>query len=228
MPILRDFPFHFDPLQTLARLQAPDDQFTRSEACRRAYAAGLAELQGLLVPAIAYGVYPVRGAQEGSLAVAEGRVLHSPVVARLFALAPEVVAMVYTIGPRLEARVAQLQAEGDLAVAYTLDALGNLALTEVGYVACQEIDRLAAARGVRASIPLNPGTTHWPASDQPLVLELSGAAAVGVTVSDAYLLQPYKSNSMAIALGAGVLTPDQGSSCDYCDNSYLCRQRPRS
>ncbi len=227
MPTRQGFPFAFDPLRTLARLESSSDQLIGTPARRQIYEAALAELLPLLEPAIAYKVYPVRGRQDGWLSVASGQLLHSRVAADLFGDAPEVVAMVYTIGPRVEARIEALQAEGEYAVGYTLDALGTLALGEVGYVACQEIDRLAAAKGVRASIPLNPGTTHWPASDQPVVIALAGGAVIGVSVTESFLLRPFKTNSMVIALGADVLTPDRGSSCDYCENSELCGQRRR-
>jgi hypothetical protein len=226
MPILQGFALPFDPVESLARIRAAQGRPASSEALRQSDEQALAELQPRLAPAVAYGVYALRGRVAEGLLLANGQVLRSQVAGELFGAAGEVVIMVYTIGPAAEARAAELQAAGDYSVAYTLDALATLALNEVGVVACREIDCLAQSEGVRASIPLNPGTSHWPASDQPRVVALAGAGAIGVQVTSSFLLRPFKTNSMAIALGENVLTPEQGSSCDYCARPELCG-RPR-
>jgi hypothetical protein len=227
MPVLQGFALSFDPLEALARMRAAEGRPAPGEALRQSDEQAIAELRPRLAPAVAYGLHAVRGQVAAGLQLGGGELLRSQVAAELFGAAPEVVVMVYTIGPAAEERAAELQAAGDYSVAYTLDALATLALNEVGVVACREIDRLAQSKGVRASIPLNPGTSHWPASDQPPVLALAGAGAIGVQVASSFLLRPFKTNSMVIALGADVLTPEQGSSCDYCARPELCGRPPR-
>jgi hypothetical protein len=188
------------------------------------YRSAISEARDLLRPAIAYDVYPVTGVEQGRLRIADGQYLESPIVARLFAKAPEVVLAAFSIGPLLEERVASHHAAGDYPAGFALDIAGALAVGEVGKVAFQAIEELAVSRGVQASIPLNPGTTHWPLSGNHVFVKLIPATEIGVDVLDSGLLRPFKSISYAVALGNDVVTPEQGSSCDYCDTRDLCRQ----
>jgi hypothetical protein len=103
-----------------------------------------------------------------------------------------------------------------------LDIIG-LAPGKAGEVGYQVIADMAKAKATKASIPLNPGTSHWPMSGQRLVAELVGASEIGVEARESGVLHPFKSIAFAVALGDDVLTPAEGSSCDYCDRRDLCR-----
>jgi len=223
MPVLKEFAFTFDPSQAMRRRGGPLSRLADRPAWRKMYESALAEARSLIRPGIAYAVHPVTGADGERLIIADGQALESAVVARLFAGAPEVVLAIFTIGPLLEERVAKHQAAGDYATSFALDVIGSLAVNDVGKVAYGVIEDLAASRGVRASIPLNPGTTHWPLSGNHVLVELIPAAEIGVEALESGLLRPFKSISYAVALGKDVLTPDEGSSCDYCDTRDLCR-----
>jgi hypothetical protein len=223
MPVLRDFAFALDPSQAARRRSGLLSRLGERPAWRQMYESALAEARALVRPGIAYAVQPVIGADGERLIIADGQALESAVVARLFAAAPEVVLAIFTIGPLLEERVAEHHAAGDYPAGFALDLIGAIAVNEVGQVAQRVIQDLATARGVRASIPLNPGTTHWPLSGNRVLVELIPAAELGVEALQSGLLRPFKSISYAVALGKDVLTPGQGSSCDYCDTRDLCR-----
>ncbi len=223
MPVLRDFTVTLEVPEAMRRRGGHLARLAERPVWREMYESALPEARGLVRPAIAYGVHPVAGSDEKCLRVADGERLESPVVARLFGGAPEVLLAIFTVGPLLEERVSERQAAGDYPGAFVLDLLGALALNEVGQIAFQAIEELAQARGVRASIPLNPGTTHWPLSGNSVIVTLTPAAEIGVEMLDSGMLRPFKSISYAVALGKDVLTPDQGSSCDYCDTRDLCR-----
>ena len=222
MPVIKEFAI---PLDATEAIRGSDflSRLAERPAWREMYESALAEAGDLVRPAIAYAVHPIAGADGERLIIADGRALESGVVARLFAGAPEVVLAIFTIGPLLEERVAEHQAAGDYPAGFALDLVGALAVNEVGQVAYRAIEELAASRGVRASIPLNPGTSHWPLTGNRVLLELVPAAEIGIEVLESGLLQPFKSISYAVVLGEDVLTPDQGSSCDYCDTRDLCR-----
>lgn len=223
MPVLKDFTVTLNVPEAMKGRGGHLARLAERPVWRDMYESALPEARGLVRPAIAYGICPVTGSDETCLCVADGERLESPVVARLFAEAPEVLLAIFTVGPLLEARVAERQAAGDYPAAFVLDLLGALALNEVGQVAFQAIEDLAESRGVQASIPLNPGTTHWPLSGNRVLVNLAPAAEIGVEMLDSGMLRPFKSISYAVALGKDVLTPDQGSSCDYCDTRDLCR-----
>jgi hypothetical protein len=221
LPVLSGFELGLDKqeaLRFLRRRGAPVQ-----EAWLEAVDQAIDEAQRLVRPAVAYDVFPVAAAEPSRLIVGHGHALESPVVASLFARAPEVVLMVFTIGPLLEERVAALGAAGDYPVAFALDIVGSVMLGKAGDVGYRAIEDLARARSTRASIPLNPGTTHWPMSGQRLVAELVDAKQIGVEARESGILHPFKSIAFAVALGDDVLTPAEGSSCDYCENRDLCR-----
>jgi len=222
MPVLKEFTIPLDATQAIQGSEFLS-RLAERPAWREMYESALAEARDLVRPAIAYAVHPVTGADGERLIIADGQALESPVVARLFGGAPEVALAIFTIGPLLEERVAEHQAVGDYPAGFALDLIGALAVNEVGQVAYRAIEGLAASRGVRASIPLNPGTSHWPLIGNRVLLELIPAAEIGLEVLESGLLRPFKSISYAVALGEDVLTPDQGSSCDYCDTRDLCR-----
>jgi hypothetical protein len=99
-----------------------------------------------------------------------------------------------------------------------------LAVSEVGEIAYEEIRRLAESHGLKASVPLNPGTTHWPMASQSLFFDLLPLASVGFSLVPPGLIHPRHSISMAIGLGDDVLTPEEGSSCNFCAEPELCRR----
>ena len=223
MPVLTDFAFTLDSAQVMGRWNDRLSPLSDRPAWREMWESALAEARDLVRPAIAYSVCPVTGSDGQRLFVSNGRALESAVLARLFAGAPEVVLAIFTIGPLLEQRVADQQSTGDYPGAFVLDLVGSLAVNQVGRVAWSVIEELAASKGLQASIPLNPGTSHWPLSGNGVLVELIPAAEIGVEVLESGLLKPFKSISYAVALGKDVLTPDQGSSCDYCDTRDLCQ-----
>lgn len=111
MPIVNDVAVDWDAVR--GRLASADEAASRPRACLRTLDSALAEAAALVQPAIAYSVQPVVGASAGRLIVGDGTPLESPVVAALFGGAPDVVLMVFTIGPLLEARVAEHSAAND-------------------------------------------------------------------------------------------------------------------
>jgi len=222
LPVLTGFKLDLDKEEAL-RLVRQRRGATSQEAWLEAVKSAVDEALRLIRPAIAYDTFPVTAAEPLRLIVGDGHPLESPVVASLFARAPEVVLMVFTIGPLLEERVAALGSAGDYPVAFALDIAGSVMLGKAGEVGYRIIENMAKAKVTKASIPLNPGTSHWPMSGQRLIAELVGAGEIGVEARESGVLHPFKSIAFAVALGDDVLTPAEGSSCDYCDRRDLCR-----
>lgn len=224
MPVVTDFPLTLDPARLLQRYGRAVSALIDRPELRQVYEVALAEARTLIRPAIAYAVHTVVLAEPERLIIGEGQALESPVVAHLFAEASEVVLAIYTIGPLLEERAAEYQAARNYLSGFALDLVGSAAVDEVGQVTYALIEDLAKAKGLKASIPLNPGTSHWPLSDNKVLTELVPAADIGIETLESGLLRPFKSISFAVALGENVITPAEGSSCDYCDTRHLCRR----
>lgn len=224
MPVVTDFTLTLDPASLLKRYGREVSALVDRPELRQVYEAALAEARALIRPGIAYAAHPIVGAEEERLIVADGQALESAVVARLFAEAPEVVLAIYSVGPRLEERATEYQAARNYLPGFALDLVGSAAVDEVGRVAYGLIEKLAKSKGLNASIPLNPGTSHWPLHDNKVLTELVPATEIGIEALESGLLRPFKSISFAVALGEHVLTPAEGSSCDYCDTRDLCRR----
>jgi hypothetical protein len=222
LPLVTGFEVELEREAALRLLRQRPGAPKSDDAWSRAVDAALAEGRRLARPAIAYEVFPVAAVEPSRLVIGEGAALESGVVAALFGDAREVVLMVYTIGPLLEARIDELAAQREYPVAFALDAVGSVALGKAGEAGYALIEEMAATRGVKASIPLNPGTSHWPLSGQRLIAEMVGARAIGVEARESGVLHPFKSIAFAVALGEDVLTPAEGSSCDYCERRDLC------
>jgi hypothetical protein len=208
-----------EALELVAQRQASP----RRQAWLQAVDQALDEAARLVRPAIAYEAFPVTSAEPSRLVVGAGYALESEVVSSLFARARGVVLMLFTIGPLLEERVAALGNTGEYPVAFALDIVGSAMLGKAGEAGYAIIEGMAREKGTKASIPLNPGTSHWPMSGQRLIAELVGAKEIGVDARESGVLYPFKSIAFAVALGDHVLTPAEGSSCDYCDRRDLCR-----
>ncbi len=222
MPLVTGLEIEVERDVALGLLRRRPGAMGADDAWSRAVDAALAEGRRLWQPAIAYEAFPIAGGEPSRLLIGEGVALESRVVAALFGDAREVVLMVYTIGPALEARIDELTAQREYPAAFALDAVGSAALGKTGEAGYALIEAMAKARGVKASIPLNPGTSHWPLSGQRLIAEMVGAREIGVEARESGVLHPFKSIAFAVALGEEVLTPAEGSSCDYCERRDLC------
>ncbi|MCJ7492443.1 MAG: hypothetical protein MUP15_09915, partial [Dehalococcoidia bacterium] len=184
MPVVKGFALDLERKEALQLVRQRQAMPTgrqgapRQDAWIEAVDRAADEALRLVRPAIAYDTFPVTAAEPSRLIVGDGHPLESPVVASLFARAPEVVRMVFTIGPLLEERVAALGNSGDYPVAFALDIAGSVMLGKAGEVGYRIIENMAKAKATKASIPLNPGTSHWPMSGQRLIAELAGAGEI--------------------------------------------------
>jgi hypothetical protein len=140
-----------------------------------------------------------------------------------------------TIGPALEERVAALQGEGRLTEALLLDACGSAAAEEAAdLLSASLLGALGHAPegGAAAGSPgcrVSPGYGDWDLEHQPALLELLGAAALGVSLSPGLMMTPRKSISFAMWLGARERPAEGLAGCRAC-GLRRCRylSHPRS
>jgi hypothetical protein len=204
----------------------PERVRARGSAAVAVVEEALAEAQPLLVPAVAQERHPAQSFRCRRLAVG-GRgagSLSGPLVARHLRGAHEVLAVVCTVGPALEARVAEL-VHDDPARAVALDAVGSAAVEQLATLAVTRLEAQAAASGLRTTLPLSPGLIGWPLErGQRELFALVDAAGIGVTLTAASMMMPRKSSSLVVGIGEHVLR--EGEVCDYCSVRDTCRYRP--
>lgn len=224
MPVVDHFEFKLDVSSALKRKGILAGERRRSNALREIRDSLSAEQAALLRSLYVYDFFPVEERLERGYVIGKGRLLESKAAFKAFRGAGLVALLVYTIGPLLEERAQEYRLGNQHLESMVLDAFGSLAVSEVGRVAYEEVRRLAEGKGLKASVPLNPGTTHWPMAGQRVFFDLLPLAEAGFTLDPAGFIHPRHTISMAIGLGDDVLTPEQGSSCDFCADPDLCRR----
>lgn len=207
----------------LLRAQGADPQIIRARrpAIVRAAEEALKSGRHLLEPLVIYETFAVEALRHERLILANGKSLAGPLIAAQAGSAAQIVAMVCTVGPRLEAQAAELMRTNPLS-ALALDALGSAAAEVLAVTACNRIEAEAAAKGWQVSMPLNPGMIGWPIEQgQPELFALLDASQIGVCLNDGRLMKPLKSISLVMGIGANL--KNTGRPCDYCTMSATCR-----
>jgi hypothetical protein len=227
MPIIRDFDLSLDADKVLWG-QGANPAAIRARRPALADLAGevIAEGSPLLEPALLYQRFPVTGIRHERLELAGGGSLSGPAIGSHLGAAREVIVAVCTVGSALTARASEVF-ESNPVRGLALDGLASAAAEAVAEAACRHFEGIAAAEGLAASIPLNPGMTGWPLLEaQEQVFSLLPAGEIGVTLSPSGVMEPLKSVSLVVGLGrAGELMG--GRTCDFCTMRETCRYKDR-
>jgi len=226
MPILHDTPINLTAEELLAAQGRNESRPRLIAVAEEAIALG----QTLFAPVAIYDGFEVRGVTgERVELAADGAGLTVGPKADLLDPAQWLLAVVYTIGPALEARVGELYGEGEPLLSYMLDCAGVMALGVVGERLRRLAEEEAAGRGWGVGPSLSPGgLVGWPVQGQRELCALLPLADIGVKLNQYCVLEPHKSVSMVIGLGTGYRSHEVGSVCDYCALRDTCWRRRRS
>lgn len=224
--ILKGFPVRIDLAEVLRGQGADPAKVNLRESVRVMYEEAIEESAGLLEPAIAYEICKIREIRHCQTVLGNGLAFRSHLVASVMKSAREAALVVCTIGSRLEARVSEYFARNQPTKAVVLDAVGIEAVNRVSEEASRRVEVEAADRGLKASIPINPGMSSMCSlEEQEVVFKVVDAERIGVKLSSSSVMIPLKSISMIVGLGEDVPTRDTGSQCDFCSLRETCRHR---
>lgn len=223
MPVIRDIPITLD-MERVLRYQGIGERSNLQPQSMDLLAELLAIVNDshLLEPAIAYELHPINKMQHNQLRLENGAVLHGTLLPSLLTSARELAAVVCTIGPRLEEKVAYYFASNEPLRGLMLDGIGSAAVEALSQEACRFVEREAASYGYRASGPLNPGMSGWPISDQWHLFRLAPAEQIGIRLTSLAVMVPRKSMSMVIGMGAELPAWKQGEACSRCNLKETC------
>ncbi|GAB6098351.1 vitamin B12 dependent-methionine synthase activation domain-containing protein [Halanaerocella petrolearia] len=148
---------------------------------------------------------------------AEKFTFQSQDIADLLADQEEVALLAVTIGYKLEEKVNQLFAEGELTKATTLDAVGSAAVEEVANEVTRLIKKESLTRGLsHLTMRFSPGYGDTKLDMQPELLDLLDGEELDINLSSGYILDPQK--SITALIGLGNVESDRPS-CDFnCQN----------
>ena len=183
----------------------------------------LAEGKELLAPRAAWRRLAIASVRRERVVLENGGELTGALPARHLACAQQTAVLVVTIGGRLEARVSSLL-RSDLPRGLALDAFGSAAVEALAAAACRHIGLVAGGQGMRATVPVSPGMTGWPAgTGQREIFGLLHRISPDVRLTAADVMVPHKSLSMILGLGRDVRAG--GRTCDHCGSRETCRFR---
>lgn len=208
----------------LAQYMGRRTSFSRPirESAERAIETG----RPLFAPAAVYDEFAVQAIEDEELVLAaDGREVRLEVGPKIDLLYParRVIVSVITLGPALERRVDELQAQGEPLDAYMLDSVGVVALGAAGEVLRDLVERRAAELSWGVSEALAPGSlVGWHLRGQRQICALVPPAPIGVELSAACVLQPHKSATMLVGLGPDYPSGKVGSVCRFCSLSDTC------
>ncbi len=145
---------------------------------------------------------------------------------KFLAHASHVLAAVYTAGPELDEASAQAGREGNFLDGHFLDLLGLLILEKTEHMVKHHAQKKAKDAGWGVSPFLSPGSVHgWDLAEQSKLAELLPIEEIGVILSDAGVLSPFKTISCLIGIGPGYDTQEVGTTCRVCSKRDTCQMR---
>ena len=179
----------------------------------------------LLEPVFAYEIYPVTETNHGQLCLKGNIVLHIPLFPSGLSKVKELAVVVCTIGPSLEAKVADYFAQNDPLRAILLDGIGSAAVDSLTQEVCKFIMGEASSRGYEASSSLGPGMSGFPISEQWKLFELVPKEQIGVRLTPSGMMVPRKSVSMVIGIGPQMPIWTKAEVCARCSMRKTCYHR---
>lgn len=228
MPVLNQWELKLN-VDDVFRAQGADPDVLRQrrpaliQSTEKAIALG----SSLLHPCVLYEEYPVEKFVHERLELSahqskDGKYrLSGPLIAQHLASAQSVIVMVCTIGNELDESVSSLF-KVDPVVAVALDGVGSAAVEMLAIQACNYFEAQALDKGLKTSMPLNPGMVGWPVEKgQPEIFTLLDSEAIQVSLTESCMMVPNKSLSMVLGIGSELSAT--GSSCDYCNLKGVCK-----
>jgi hypothetical protein len=149
-----------------------------------------------------------------------GSMLTGPTVADHLSGSQRVIAVICTIGAKLEEAVSHLLGEDPL-LALALDGLGNAAVENLSQQICAKIAKQVLTEGLQASTPLSPGSLEWPMEvGQPEIFTLLDPSMAGIRLTSGGMMLPKKSMSFIVGIGPEMT---QTGMCEVCTLKETCR-----
>lgn len=163
-----------------------------------------------LNPRITYNTYRITAADGHSVVLENGAVFSSPKLSKTMRSSREIVCFLATAGPKLDAEISRLTAQGRVSSAYILDAMGSLLVESVVAGFQEKTSKSLRPKDKGVTLRFSPGYCDWPLTQQGELFGLFDAQGLGVKLSRSCLMTPRKSIS-----GVFGIYPLDGVSAPY-------------
>ena len=179
----------------------------------------------LLEPAVAYETYHVTDISRNQISLDNNMVLQGSLLSSLFPEIKELVALIGTIGPKLEKQVTNYMNQDEPLRGVLLDGIGSAAVDCLMQEVCNFIEVEASSQSYQSSSPVSPGMPGFPITEQWPLLKLAHASQIGVSLTSSGIMIPRKSTSMVIGLGPRMVKWARSEVCAHCSLSKTCPYR---
>lgn len=112
----------------------------------------------------------------------------------------QVIVLASTIGEDIEQAVTKHFTEGKYAYSTLLDAAATTAIEQVADSLEKYLQQQLHRQGLEMKWRYSPGYGDWPIEQQPEILKLSNAPAIGIGLTESLMLMPRKSITAVIGL----------------------------
>lgn len=224
MSILRNWELAID-LDAVLRSQGSDPEAIRKRGGGVLDLAekALEEGRAFINPVVVHRLLNIESLHHERIKLEGGARLTGSLVVQHLGAAKQVVAVLCTIGDRLEKMVSEVMGE-DPAYGLALDGLGSAAVESLANAVCHYFETKVAEEGHRVTIPLSPGMVGWPIEmGQQEIFDILGDEKAGVRLTSSSMMIPRKSLTMVLGFGPEVGT--EGHPCDYCSMRETCRYK---
>jgi hypothetical protein len=130
-----------------------------------------------------------------------------------------------TAGPEPEKLVKTLMEQGNYLEGYITDLVASALVEAVADQVEEEIRNLASRRGMKITNRYSPGYCSWEVEEQHKLFSLFPQECCGISLSESSLMNPIKSASGIIGLGAMVEYRDY--TCEICSMKECLFRRVR-
>jgi hypothetical protein len=226
MPVLRDIPLIISMSGVLRRLGIADTSKLKPEL--RILINELLQSvndQHLLEPAIAYKLHEIVYISQDELHLEGGVVFHGLLLPSVLKSAKKLVALVCTIGPRLEEKATEFSSRKETLLELLIDGIGSAAVDSLVEKACGVVSDLAFSLGFHSSSRVSPGVPGLPISEQWELFKLIDAEEIGVRLNSSGVMFPRKSLSTTIGIGPDMPEWSEIKRCGRCSLKETCPYR---
>lgn len=196
-----------------------------SMLARSARILELVDMENWFEPAVSYGLRPVVSQGAGFVEIPGAIRIRSQLLSHRLRRATHVAIGVCTLGARITAEIRKRFAAKQPAQAMIIDELGTLALYRLGEIFEKLMQGKAAQMGLQISGPLNPGEDGFDLGEQSTVLQIAGAADIGVSLTGGAMLSPEKSLTTMVGMGKRMLRWTRAETCTHCRARERCAFR---
>ena len=172
----------------------------RSADLEREFDVAYREARLVLEPRHSYKSWAVASVGEGKVTLEGGSVFESGLIVKLAEGADELAAMAATVGPGIDDLVEDYNGRGDVFAMTVADAVGSVAAEELMSRVHAAVAAEAERSGGTLARRVSPGYGDFGLADQPQLLELSGGAALGITLTENFMMIPRKSVTAVAAV----------------------------